>query len=135
MFLNLLNKKEKENFIELAYHAMLSCGGTINESEINMFNAFKVETELTNYELKNIGVDELIRGFNNSTKKIKKAIIVELLAVLLVDKEFNKNEENFIYKIAKEWNIRAVEVKRMTRWVEDFNDLLEEGFKYITNKE
>ena len=114
---------------------MLSCGGTINESEINMFNAFKVETELTNYELKNIGVDELIRGFNNSTKKIKKAIIVELLAVLLVDKEFNKNEENFIYKIAKEWNIRAVEVKRMTRWVEDFNDLLEEGFKYITNKE
>lgn len=135
MFLNLLNKKEKENFIELAYHAMLSCGGTINESELNMFKAFKLETELTNYELKNIPADELIKSFNSSTKKIKKAIIIELLAVLLADKEFNKNEENFINNTAKAWNIRETEVRRMTRWVEDFNDLLDEGFKYITNKE
>ena len=134
MFLNLLNKREKENFIELAHHAMKSSDG-INESEMNMFNAFKVETELTNYDLKNILVDDLIKEFNNSTKKVKKAIFVELLAVLHSDKEYNQNEEDFIRKIAGEWNIRETEVRRMTRWVEDFNDLLDEGFKYITNKE
>ena len=135
MFLNLLNKREKEDFIELAYHAMLSCGGQVNDTEMEMFNAFKVETELTSYELKNLAIAELIGKFNGSTKKVKRVILVELLAVLLVDEKFNKNEENFIRKIAKAWNIRETEVKRMTRWVEDFNDLLDEGFKYIAGKE
>ena len=68
-----------------------------NDTEMEMFNAFKVETELTSYELKNVAITELIGKFNGSTKKVKRVILVELLAVLLVDEKFNKNEENICF--------------------------------------
>lgn len=130
MFLNILSSQEKLYFIELAYQAM-KVNGEIQEREQSIYNAFLVETGLSEYKLQNKPLSEVVTYFAGSTKKVQKAILVELMSILIADQNLDRDEKGFLDKAATEWNIRDTEVRRMTRWVEDFNELLAEGFAYI----
>lgn len=130
MFLNILSAQEKLYFVELAYQAM-KVNGEIQEREQSIYNAFLVETGLSEYKLQNKPLSEVVTYFAGSTKKVQKAVLVELLSILVSDRNLDRDEKGFLDKAATEWNIRETEVRRMTRWVEDFNELLAEGFAYI----
>lgn len=133
MFLNLLNEKEGKNFLELASIAM-TINGVIKEGELSVFEVYKMELKLPNYEIKNKTFETVIKEFQSSTKKVKRAIIIELAAVLDADQEIDDNEHAWIEKIGTEWGFRDSEIKKMVRWTEDFNDLLEEGYSYINKR-
>lgn len=133
MFLNLLDKKERMDFLELAAIAM-QVNGVVEESEENVFNTYKAETGLLDYELKNKEYKSLVQSFQASTKKIKKAIIIELVGVLDADENIDDNEQKWITELGKEWGFRDTEIKRMVRWTQDFNDLLNEGYNYINSR-
>ncbi len=130
MFLNMLNEKEQKNFMELASIAM-SVDGKIEESEKEVIDVYRREMNLHDYEIKNKEQKELITAFQASTKKIKRAVIIELAGVLDADEIIDENEENWIMKIGQEWGFRASEIRRMVRWTQDFNDLLAEGYDII----
>ena len=130
MFLNMLNEKEQKNFMELAAIAM-SVDGKIEESEKEVIDVYRREMNLHDYEIKNKEQKELITAFQASTKKIKRAVIIELAGVLDPDEIIDENEENWIMKIGQEWGFRASEIRRMVRWTQDFNDLLAEGYDII----
>lgn len=133
MFLNLLNEKEGKNFLELASIAM-TINGVIKEGELSVFEVYKMELKLPNYEIKNKTFETVIKEFQSSTKKVKRAIIIELAAVLDADQEIDDNEHAWIEKIGTVWGFRDSEIKKMVRWTEDFNDLLEEGYSYINKR-
>ena len=130
MFLNMLNEKEQKNFMELASIAM-SVDGKIEESEKEVIDVYRREMNLHDYEIKNKEQKELITAFQASTKKIKRAVIIELAGVLDADEIIDENEENWIMKNGQEWGFRASEIRRMVRWTQDFNDLLAEGYDII----
>ena len=130
MFLNMLNEKEQKNFMELAAIAM-SVDGKIEESEQEVIDVYRREMNLHDYEIKNKEQKELITAFQASTKKIKRAVIIELAGVLDADEIIDENEEKWIMKIGQEWGFRASEIRRMVRWTQDFNDLLAEGYDII----
>ena len=130
MFLNMLNEIEQKNFMELAAIAM-SVDGKIEESEKEVIDVYRREMNLHDYEIKNKEQKELITAFQASTKKIKRAVIIELAGVLDADEIIDENEENWIMKIGQEWGFRASEIRRMVRWTQDFNDLLAEGYDII----
>lgn len=134
MFLDLLNKKEQENFLELAYEAM-NADGIITESELQIFEVFKREVAMTDYVLKNLPIEKLKMSFDMSTKKVKKAVLMELAGVLYADKKVAEVEEKWLLALGKEWGFRESEIKKIIRWVQDFNDLLAEGIEYINRKE
>ena len=134
MFLNMLNEKEQRNFLELAYKAMES-DGIIKEEEVNVFEMLKREVGMTDYKVKHLPEEQLIREFDMSTKKVKKAVIVELGGILDADEVVEKEEENWLLTVGEKWGFRAAEIRRLLRWVQDFNDLLAEGYEYITRKE
>ena len=134
MFLNMLNEKEQRNFLELAYKAM-EADGIIKEDEINVFEMLKREVGMTDYEVKYLPEEQLIREFDMSTKKVKKAVIIELGGVLDADEMVDQTEENWLISIGEKWGFRPVEIRKLLRWVQDFNDLLEEGYEYIMRKE
>ena len=134
MFLNMLNEKEQRNFLELAYKAM-ETDGVIKQEEINVFEMLKREVGMTDYEVKHLPEEQLIKEFDNSTKKVKKAVIVELGGILDADEIVVKEEEDWLVKIGETWGFRSTEIRRLLRWVQDFNDLLAEGYEYITRKE
>lgn len=111
MFLNFLNKREQKDFIELV-KLSFEHSSPMNEQEERFMNALRVETEFQKYEFKDVPYEELIMHFQSSTKKVKRAIFIELAGV--ADAGF-----------------RDLEVKRMLNWMTDFNDLLDEGYDMI----
>ena len=130
MFLNMLNKKEQKNFMELATIAMV-LDGKIEESEKQIIEVYRREMDLHDYVIQNKDQKELITAFQASTKKIKRVVIIELAGVLDADEIIDENEENWIMKIGEEWGFRASEIRRMVRWTQDFNDLIGEGYDII----
>ena len=134
MFLNMLNVKEQKNFLELAYKAM-EADGIIKEEEINVFDMLKREVAMNDYEVKHLPEEQLIREFDMSSKRVKKAVIVELAGILDADEVVEKKEEEWLLSIGEKWGFRPVEIRKLLRWVQDFNDLLAEGYEYITRKE
>lgn len=133
MFLGMLKEKEGENFLELASIAM-KVNGTIKESEKTVFQTYRMELELQDYELKNKELQELITMFQASTKRTKRAIIIELAGVLDADEEIDVNEETWLNQLGSDWGFRESEMKKMIRWTQDFNDLLMEAYEYINKR-
>jgi hypothetical protein len=130
MFLNMLSKKESMNFLELAHLAM-SFNGTIKESEEAVFQTYRLETGLHDYELQGKDLAELTQAFQASTKKVKRAALIELAGAMDADEIVDETEEKWIMKLGREWGFRDTEIRKMLRWVQDFNDLLAEGYEYI----
>lgn len=133
MFLNLLSKKEGKNFLELA-SIVMKLDGKIGESENAVFNTYKFELGLQEYEVKNLELESLVTAFQASNKKVKRAILIELAGVMDADEVIDKNEENWILKLGMDWGFRDAEIKKMIRWTQDFNDLLKEGYDYINKR-
>lgn len=133
MFLNLLNEREGKNFLELASIAM-KIDGTVEESEKRVFETYRMELRLPDYTIENKEQKDLVTAFQASTKKVKRAIIIELAGILDADEEIDENEESWIYKLGLDWGFRESEIKKMVRWTQDFNDLLAEGYEYINKR-
>ena len=130
MFLGMLNEKEQKNFMELASIAM-NVDGKVDERERQVMDVYRRETNLLDYKLQNKKESELVTAFQASTKKVKKAVIIELAGVLDADEVIDGSEESWILNIGTEWGFRASEVRKMVRWTQDFNDLLAEGYEII----
>ena len=133
MFLNLLNEKEGKNFLELATIAM-QVNGTIKESDQTVCDIYRKELSLLDYEVKGKEYKDLVTEFQASTKKVKRAILIELAGVLDADEEIDANEENWILKLGSDWDFRDAELRKMIRWTQDFNDLLAEGYSCINRR-
>mgnify|MGYP000068336446 FL=1 len=133
MFLNMLNKKEGKNFLELAEIAM-EVDGVVQESEKAIFNTYRMELELQEYAIQRKEYKELVTAFQASTKKVKRAIIIELAGVLDADEIIGEEEEKWINALGVDLGFRTAEIKKMVRWTQDFNDLLAEGYEYITKR-
>ena len=101
MFLGMLNEKEGKNFLELANIAMMANGDEVKEAEKAVLQAFKLELEMQDYVIKNKKQEELITAFQASTKKIKKAVIIELAGVLDADEGIDDIEDSWIRKLGE----------------------------------
>ena len=102
MFLGMLNEKEGKNFLELANIAMMANGDEVKEAEKAVLQAFKLELEMQDYVIKNKKQEELITAFQASTKKIKKAVIIELAGVLDADEGIDDIEDSWIRKLGED---------------------------------
>ena len=108
MFLSMLNEKEQKNFMELAQIAM-SVDGKIDESELQVMDVYRRETTLLDYEVQNKKESDLITAFQASTKKVRKAVIIELAGVLDADETIESTEESWILNLGTEWGFRTSE--------------------------
>ena len=133
MFLTMLNDKERKNFLELAHIAM-NLSDDDKKIEAAVVHSFQREMELDDYEIKNKSLDELVMAFNSSVKKVKRVVIIELAGVLDADEEIDKKEEKWINKLGVDLGFRDAELRKLIRWTQDFNDLLQEGYSYINKR-
>lgn len=130
MFLNFLNKREQKDFIELVKLSFEN-SSPMNEQEERFMNALRVETEFQKYEFKDVPYEELIMHFQSSTKKVKRAIFIELAGVADADEVVDDAEEDWLMTVGTDLGFRDLEMKRMLNWMTDFNDLLDEGYDMI----
>ncbi len=131
MYLDLLDKKEQENFLELARYAM-GLNGEHKEEEEEVLTGFKNECEMPEYKAhRQEDIKKIIFDLKGSTKKVKKIVMIELFGILLADGEVCSNEAKFVDMLSEEFRIKEFEVKRIQRWVEAMNDLFAEGVELI----
>ncbi|MDK2063114.1 hypothetical protein PT520_11365 [Aliarcobacter butzleri] len=132
MYLELLSKSEQEDFLELAKYSM-SINGQEKKEEENIFLSYKYECQLVDYKItKQDKIDTIILNFNNSTKKIKKIVLIELLGIFHADGEVCEKETNFLLNLSNSFNIEVYELNRIKRWVEAMNDIVQEGYELIS---
>lgn len=131
MYLDLLEKQEQKDFLELARYSM-GLNGEYKDEEEAVLKGYKYECQLVNYEAyRQEDIKKIILTLRGSTKKVKKIILVELFGILLADGEVCDNEAKFVDMLSDEFRIKEYEVARIQRWVEAMNDIVQEGYELI----
>ena len=133
MFLNMLNEREGKLFLELANIAM-RIDGIVDDREKRILDTYRREMSLLEYELKGKAQEDIVSLLQGSKKSVKRAIIIEIAGVLDADDVIDDKEHSWIYNLGEDWGFRETEIKKMVRWTQDFNDLLQEGLDYINKR-
>lgn len=132
MYLDLLNKDEQQNFLELARYSM-GVNGEHKKEEEEILLGYKFECQLIEYKAnRQDKIEEIITILGASSKKVKKIILIEILGIFQADGEICNKETEFLNKLSQEFNIEEYEVKRIKRWVEAMNDIVQEGYELIS---
>lgn len=134
MYLSELNIGEKKNFLELAKFSM-GLNGVHKEEEREVFASFLNECDLTDFKVqKQDNIDSVIKVLGKSNTKNKKILLIELFGILLADGTVCDEEAAFMDKLANAFGFEEYQVRKIQRWVEAMNDIVEEGYNLI-NKE
>ncbi len=132
MYLNLLNKDEQQNFLELARYSM-GVNGEYKKEEEQVLLGYKFECQLVEYKAnRQDEIEKIITKLSTSTKKVRKIILIEILGIFQADGEICNKEIEFLNKLSQEFNIEEYEVKRIKRWVDAMNDIVQEGYELIS---
>lgn len=131
MFLNSLSRQEREYFLELAHHVM-GIDGIHQEEEQNIFNSYKYECQMIDYEVsEQNNILQIIEHFKQSTDQIKRIIIIELLGIVLVDGEFCESEQKFIRELTEHFGIDENDLATFHKWAATMNQIVDVGYKLI----
>lgn len=97
MFLNLINKEEKENFLELVYK-IASCDDEFSEEEEEILNNYKLELGIeTVPDTK--PAEKLIAYFADRETQLKKVVFFELYGMIMADGMMVDDENAMLEKI------------------------------------
>ena len=106
MFLDKLNDKEKEMFLDLAVYAA-QANGVVEETEKNMIMQYCKEMGVAFYDISKLHtLEEIIGVFTKSSKEKKKIVVLELLGLCYADNEFDDVEEAFIKKVSSDIGVK-----------------------------
>ncbi|WP_160064997.1 hypothetical protein [Psychromonas sp. L1A2] len=132
MYLNVLTKNERKDFLNLAKHSM-SLNGQIKEEEEEIYHSFVHECELHGYQAKveDEHIRKSISAFSTAERTTKHAVLIELFGILLADEEICEAERKFMDKLTIAFDFAEYEVKKIERWVLSMNDLVREGYRMV----
>lgn len=124
MYLNNLNDREKELFLELAYY-IANCDQDFDAEESDLIKNFREETGMDEekYRIKGMHLDNIIEGFEPSTEKNKTTVFLEIMGVVIADLEFNGNEQVAVSKLRQAWNISDEKYSAILHWYEDMDKI------------
>ena len=134
MFLKVLNKEQKENFLELAY-LLARCGYHFEEPEETMLQEFRYEMHLdeNNYTIAGKELDEILKIFENCQMKIKLSVFIELIALVLCDSEYDKKEKEVISIIKERFGISEQKCTEVIDWVTELRNIYKKGEEILIN--
>lgn len=132
MYLSVLTKDERKDFLNLAKHSM-GLNGQFKDEEMEMYHSFVHECELHGYQAKTEEdhVQKSITAFSSKECTTKRAVLIELFGILLADEEICDAERKFMDKLTIAFDFAEYEVKKIERWVLSMNDLVREGYKMV----
>lgn len=130
MFLNLLETQEKNAFMELAIQLVKADNKTDSREEA-MLRHYLHEMNIGEDEFvfKEIKLDQLVPVFKS--RRSKRAVLMELLALALADNDFDVNEQNLVAEISGKFGFEADELKQMTDWVIRIQRIYAEGYQLL----
>lgn len=99
MFLDMLNKDEKEWFLDLAIKAA-EANGDVAQEETQMLRTFAAELNIPARTKTDRELNDILKDFSdNSSKKSKKIVLFEIIGILFADSEFDDEEKKYLDKV------------------------------------
>ncbi|MFW5794832.1 MAG: hypothetical protein ACOCV1_05045 [Bacillota bacterium] len=124
MFLDLLENKEQEKFLELAYF-VANYNDDFAEEQQQLINEYRKEMLLTEdeYQIKGKEEKNIIKDFSKYEEDKKKMIYIETISLLLSDNKFDKKEKEIAEYIKNEFDLSQNFYDKAFNWVKDMFDL------------
>lgn len=123
MFLDVLNKDEKEWFMDLAIKAT-EANGEVAKEEINMLHAFAAEMKIPARTKCERDLDSILKDFvDNSSKKSMKVVLFELIGIIFADNEFDDAEKKFINSVTDSFQISSELKDEMISEINEYSSL------------
>lgn len=106
MYLALLNEKEKEMFLDVAFN-LVAVDGNYSDEEKAVINGYCQEMQCIFDEKTMVKpMDVLIKDIkSNSNNRIKKIFVFELIGLALADGNYDEDERELINKLEMEFDI------------------------------
>lgn len=113
MYLALLNEKEKELFLGLAYN-LAYIDGNYSDKEQKLINEYCQEMQIQFDAEKMVKpVVDIISAINEmSNDRIKKIFLLELIGLAMIDGNYDDSEKKIVYKVGKEFDLEMDFVSR-----------------------
>ena len=132
MFLNLLTEKEKKGFLNLLY-ITANIDGDYTETEKEKIKAYAVEMAINLGDIKSneTNLGKVLLNFYNSNDTTKKIVILELIALALVD-GYKDEEKKIIEEILTKFNLQDNEYgEKALKWLEKILPMYKEGYEIV----
>lgn len=124
MYLDLLSRKEKELFLELAYHISM-IDGVYAEEEQKTMQVYYNETGINDFALdKNRSIDTIISEMTNICDiKTKKIIIFESIGLAMCDGSYDDNEKTFLSDLTQKIGLTLDYNNQCELFIKEYVDL------------
>ncbi len=131
MFLEMLNEEQKKLFMHLAIIAA-NANGYVEESENKMLLHFEKEMNIDPITQSNMKLDDVIDELYNICGELEKKIVLfEIVGILFSDENCDKEEMEFLDKIAGRFGFSNEQVKDMISLVEEYTKLYSQIFDTV----
>ncbi|MBL3519014.1 TerB family tellurite resistance protein [Aliarcobacter lanthieri] len=134
MLLMKLQAREKFAFLQLA-HYLARIDNSLGRDEEDVILEYCDEMGIENldsFDIDSFSLEDTLKNFKSL--KSKKIVILELMILIHIDKNFNINEQILIDKIAKYFDISASEVNNYSAWGKSVATLYEIARVYIKDE-
>jgi hypothetical protein len=134
MFLHLLNQKEKEYFLELAY-LVAKADNDFAEEEKTIIQQYRIEMNLdvSIYQTKELTLEKIVNFFKDSLRKIQKVTFLEIYALTLCDNIFRKEEEKILINMQKEFSISNSDKEKTLNIIKNLQEIYTEANDVINS--
>ncbi|OGV64595.1 MAG: hypothetical protein A3K19_29660 [Lentisphaerae bacterium RIFOXYB12_FULL_65_16] len=130
MFLSSLNDPEKKGFLELASRA-ISADGKCTPLEEEILASYRYECGMPEFVVSIRPLEAIIEELRPAPRRTHRVVILELMGMLLADKDFADKERQFMQRLADTWQVDPSEYRRLTRWAKDFLDIVTDGYRLV----
>ena len=124
MYLSMLNEKQKENFMELAYQ-MAFIDNNFSEKEKIMIESYCEEMHISVPEaIREESVDEIIESMRRECTVVEKKIVIfEILGLALMDGNYDDAEKMLIEKITKAFELEGAFLRESEKVLKNYIEL------------
>ncbi len=121
MYLALLSKEEKENFLGMAYNLAV-VDGNYSDDEKALMEAYCQELKCTFDETTMVKPEDVLVDYikKNSTNTVKRIFIFELIGLAMADGNYDETERNMISRMIKEYNIDDNYAKECEKMLDEY---------------
>ncbi|HHQ4317878.1 TPA: hypothetical protein ACSQRH_000381 [Clostridium perfringens] len=100
MFLDVLNKEDKANFLEFV-NLIAKCDGEFAEEEKEILNNYMVETGINEIPDNNKNIEDIVEYFSKRDEAVRKIILFEAYGLVLADNKITDEEKEIIMELDK----------------------------------
>ena len=132
MFLTMLNEEEKTAFMELS-HFLAACDNITTEEEAALLQEYMKEMGFQAFTPENDSksLSDILEVFSKSSESNRRAMFLEIVALVMSDFEFNDDEKAAIAVIMDAWEISEETFATAQSWVVRMQSLYKEANKFV----